>query len=266
MKHKKYLQPVFGFSTSWDEKPKSVGDNKPGRGYATRVQFRGIGDLDSYQQEMRKERAVFDENRSTRIEYSPAGELFILNRGRNGAGLWVCHFCGKMWEYPPLKNDIKHKNKFGKDCAGKMPYSVSLGHTFSTDILRIELPIFFPTKDVKDVPTSVLYALLDGASDTLGIQRSDINGCLDYNGVSPAIVLFDDAAGGAGHMKHIFDDFERVCKAAIQRVDGHCGCSEETSCYGCLRNYSNQYEHEHLTRGGAYVYLKWLINNERCEE
>jgi len=262
MRIKKYIVPVFGFSTSWEDKTKSVGDDRPSRGSITRVQFRGIGELDEYQKESRKSRTALKGNRSVVIEYSPAGELFVLNRGKSGSGLWICKFCGKMWGYPPEKNDIKHKNRFGKDCASTFLLPTSLGHKFTTDVLRVVVPDFsqFNVYE-KNIPSSVLYAILDGASETLGIQRSDINGCLDYSGVFPALIFFDEAAGGAGHMKHLFTDMEKVLVAASDRVDGHCGCSDETSCYGCLRNYGNQFEHELLTRGGALKYLKWLTSS-----
>ena len=46
------------------------------------------------------------------------------------------------------------------------------------------------------------------------------------------------------------------------RVSGSCGCSEDTSCYGCLRNYGNQFEHEHLIRGAAKEYLEWLLDSK----
>ena len=259
MKSNKYIVPLFGFSTAWEDKPESVGDERPGRGYSTRVQFHGIGELDEYQKENRKSRVALKGDRSVKIEYSPAGELFVLNRGSNGSGLWICRFCGKMWGFPPEKKDIKHKNKLGQDCTGTFLLQTSLGHKFTTDILRVALPDFsrFSVHE-KSIPASVLYAVLDGASDSLGIQRSDIDGCLVYSSVYPSLVLFDEAAGGAGHMKHLYTRMEEVLAAAASHVDGRCGCSEETSCYGCLRNYGNQFEHEHLVRGGALKYLNWL--------
>lgn len=44
------------------------------------------------------------------------------------------------------------------------------------------------------------------------------------------------------------------------KVSGQCGCTPETSCYGCLRNYSNQFFHDEISRGIAYEYLDWLLN------
>ena len=259
MKQRRFLIPIFGFSTALDEKPVNVGDTRPQRGYATRCQFWGIGELDEYQKEQRRETTLFEDDRLLSMEYSPNGKLVVLNQGKSGGGLWVCKLCGHVQEYP---TEPQHNNKLGKKCPNTHLAHTSLGHWFSTDIVRIELPdcpaqIFYQGKNIH---LSVLYAILDGAAQALGIARSDISGCVDYEGTKPAIILYDEAAGGAGHVKKVFDNFIEVLKTATRRVDGSCGCSEETSCYGCLRNYSNQYEHDKLTRGGAYKYLKWLTS------
>ena len=71
--------------------------------------------------------------------------------------------------------------------------------------------------------------------------------------------MFDEAAGGAGHVKRIYSQLGTILKAAYRRVDGHCGCGEETSCYGCLRSYGNQLEHDILARGMAKEYLEWIL-------
>jgi len=34
-----------------------------------------------------------------------------------------------------------------------------------------------------------------------------------------------------------------------------CECGPETSCYGCLRSYTNQIYHEHLVRSAAEAVL-----------
>ena len=262
MKRRKFIIPIFGFSTSFDEKPIRVGDARPQHGYSTRSQFWGIGELDEYQQEQRKSRTVFGEDRAAFLEYSPNGRMVVLNQGKNGGGLWVCKACGHVQEYP---TEPQHNNKFGKKCINTHLSHTSLGHWFNTDIVRIELPccpaqLQFPGKDIR---LSVLYAILDGAAQALGISRSDINGCIDFDGIHPAVILYDESAGGAGHVKKIYENIEKVFITAMHRVDGSCGCSEETSCYGCLRNYQNQYEHDKLTRGGAYYYLKWITTSLR---
>lgn len=46
---------------------------------------------------------------------------------------------------------------------------------------------------------------------------------------------------------------------AKQKVSGTCGCGEDTSCYGCLRSFENQFYHEILERGLAQKYLGELL-------
>ena len=104
-----------------------------------------------------------------------------------------------------------------------------------------------------------MYAILEGASKALDISRGDISGCVTLN---QEIILFDDTPGGSGFVKHIYFHIAEVLREAKNKVSGICGCTEETSCYGCLRNYSNQF----LSRGLAYKYIDWLLNGTNDEE
>ena len=257
MKAHKFVVPIFGFSTSWIEKAKKVGENRPKRFYPTKVQFGGFDELDPYQKEERREEEIHIADKTINSIYSPQGKLVVMNKGINDAGLFICKYCGYAQS---TLQDFTHKNRMGKECPNKYAYNAALGHIFTSDILRLE----FPVKYVKQIPdrdqwSTLLYALLEGASDALGISRDDINGCLDRSYKHPAIILFDEAAGGAGHVKRIYGNLKSVLKAAYKRVDGHCGCGEETTCYGCLRNYRNQLDHEILARGMAKEYLEWIL-------
>ena len=40
-----------------------------------------------------------------------------------------------------------------------------------------------------------------------------------------------------------------------------CECGPETSCYGCLRSYENQRDHDNLSRGAAEQVLRRLMDN-----
>ena len=115
---------------------------------------------------------------------------------------------------------------------------------------------------------SVLYALIEGAVGHLGIDRREIDGCLNFTTQSPlpSFILFDQVPGGAGHVKRIGAALDKVIIEAKKRVNGTCGCGEETSCYGCLRNYSNQMNHDTLKRGLALNYFKALDNESLAYE
>jgi len=53
-------------------------------------------------------------------------------------------------------------------------------------------------------------------------------------------------------------------EVAMKRVDGKCGCDEDTSCYGCLRSYRNQFAHQYLQRGPVLDYLKSIVDRIRA--
>ncbi|MGE5577752.1 MAG: hypothetical protein ACM3TT_11235 [Syntrophothermus sp.] len=53
----------------------------------------------------------------------------------------------------------------------------------------------------------------------------------------------------------------RAClEAAQKRVSGNCGCDGNTSCYGCLRSYRNQFAHQYLKRGPVMHYLERILS------
>lgn len=257
MKPHKVIIPIFGFSTSWIEKAKRVGESRPKRFYPTRVQFGGFDVLDTFQEEEKQEADILISDKKIVAKYSPQGKLVIMNRGTTGSGLFVCKYCGYAQATP---QEFKHKNKMGHDCPNKYATNVALGHIFASDVLRLEFPLHYvkPIEE-KDHWTTLLYAILEGASDALGISRDDINGCLDRSGNHPIIILFDETPGGAGHVRRVFAQLDTVLKAAYRRADGHCKCGEETTCYGCLRGYSNQLDHDIMARGMAKEYLEWLL-------
>lgn len=266
LKPKKFYVPIFGFSTMYGEKPKNVGETRPERYYSTKIQFGGFGHLDAFEEVERKEDLITIGGNEIHTLYSPQGKLVVLNRGKNNTGLAVCSLCGFATDYT---KPFPHKNKFGRDCPNGFATNAALGHMFLSDVLKLRFPnkVIDATsyEDGKDKWSTLLYAILEGASDVLGISRSDINGCVDWSDGYPVLILFDEASGGAGHVKRIHQNLESVLKGAFKRVDGHCGCGKETTCYGCLRSYGNQMEHDVLARGLAKSYLEWLLSSQHSD-
>ncbi|SEL27619.1 Helicase conserved C-terminal domain-containing protein [Ruminococcus sp. YRD2003] len=262
MNPKKFIIPLFGFSTQIEYKPKPVGETKPARYYATQTQFWGIDDLTEKQKAEAMEKDMSFKGKAAHITYSPGGKLFVLNQGMNGRGLRVCPTCGYTIDpTTPLKGN-EHITKYKKKCKSKNLINVSLGHEFSTDIIKIALPsheVSLAGTQDKNQDMSVLYAILEGASKALDISRDDISGCVTE---SRELVLFDDTSGGSGFVKYIYNNFDAVLREALNKVSGMCGCTEETSCYGCLRNYSNQHFHDMISRGLAKEYISWLLYAE----
>lgn len=264
MNAKKFIIPSFGFTTSIEDKPKTVGDSRPKSYYSTQTQFWGIGDITAKEKSEALDRTAVIGGKRIDLSYSPGGKLFVLNQGTNGRGLNVCPTCGYACDPTVGNPGREHKNAFGKLCSSPL-INVSLGHEFATDIVKITLPEHFVSLDTsgniekKDLRLSTLFAILEGAASALEISRDDISGCVAEDG---ALILYDDTPGGSGFVKQVYEQFEKIIPAALEKVSGKCGCTEETSCYGCLRNYSNQYYHDMLSRGLAYKYLNWILTGE----
>jgi ATP-dependent helicase YprA (DUF1998 family) len=262
---RKFIVPLFGFSTKMGDKPNMVGDSKPSTYYATQTQFWGIENLTEMQKAKAKKRDIQLSGKSIDITYSPGGKLFVLNQGINGRGIKICPSCGFATDVNNVLKNGKHETKYKRNCGNKSFINASLGHYFSTDILKIKLPLHDINIQMpegvtpKDQGLSILYAILEGASVALDISRDDISGCVSGDG---DLILFDNTAGGSGFVKYIYENFEKVLRSARNKVSGICECTEETSCYGCLRNYSNQFHHDLLSRGLALHYIEWLLDEE----
>ena len=114
--------------------------------------------------------------------------------------------------------------------------------------------------------------LLEGLSREMGIERTDIKGCLFRTAAEGtmvhSVILYDAVAGGAGHVRRIATEDGAALQAVLKRalsIVNSCGC--DSSCYHCLRNYYNQKIHDNLDRKKAAAFLEqWIGRMERSEE
>jgi ATP-dependent helicase YprA (DUF1998 family) len=145
----------------------------------------------------------------------------------------------------------------GIPCAGPSRW-LDLAHSYETDLLFIDIRM--PGASSAQAHwKSLVYAVLEAACDELEIARDDIGASLaPTSAASWEMVLFDTVPGGAGHVLLVEQDLERVLQAALKRVSS-CECGAETSCYGCLRSYGNQREHDDLSRGAAVALLQAML-------
>jgi len=243
-----YLVPQFGFVTN-RQKPKEP-KGRSTRVFTTRPYFVGLAVSQS---------AEFDFGAIKVTKASP-GRMVVLCEGRRGRGFYICSHCGAGFR--ERKN--QHETPYGENCFGTLK-QVSLGHEFVTDVLRVQFLPELPQADIDGVwfAYSLAYALVEGAAEVLEVPSSDLSTTVVYSGDNaiPPIILYDNVPGGAGLVAR-FEEKEilRDClKAALERVSGGCGCGEDDSCYGCLRNYRNQFAHQHLRRGPVMHYLKTLL-------
>ena len=241
---RKYLIPEFGFVTPLFKKP-SEPRGRARRLYTTRPFFRG------FEQDAQPEtKAILD----VQVTKALPGTLIILCEGRNREGFYICVSCGAHMAKPQKE----HKSYSDSKCTGTLE-KFSLGHELVTDVVRLQFPQLHGEWD----SYSVAYAVLLGAAETLDVPDTDLNVTITRGGNpgESAIVLYDNVPGGAGlvvqlEREHVFN--EVLCNAG-KRVQGKCGC--DSSCYGCLRSYRNQFAHPHLDRNRALEILDLQSRN-----
>ncbi|APA97244.1 hypothetical protein NS506_03191 [Nocardia seriolae] len=177
--------------------------------------------------------------------------MAVLAEGKGG-GFHLCEWCGwaTVVEGKRAHRAGHERPATGTPCSGPLQ-RVALAHRYETDVAEFTFEDMSYDKDSESKWLSVLYALLEGASEALEISRDDIDGTLSWSADGRrSIVLFDTVPAGAGAAKKIAEHLEQVVHHAVVRVTV-CDCGPETSCYGCLRSFRNDRFHERLSRAGA---------------
>jgi ATP-dependent helicase YprA (DUF1998 family) len=178
------------------------------------------------------------------------------------------------------KEHLKHDNPItGKDC---LPYEkyIHLGHEFRSDLLKIQFNpttnppyLFGEVRNILDGTTvssiendenksiggldfwrSLTYALLAAAALVIDVPRNELDGLFrPLNNRSTEIIIYDNVPGGTGYSKRIAERFSEVLERAY-KLTNECECG--TSCYECLRTYSNQPFHNDLDRRSVINFLQ----------
>ena len=233
---RQYLIPQFGFVTGLFQPPKEP-RGRVRRLYTTRPFFKGFG------------ADVLPETKhllGIAVTKAAPGTLVVLCEGHNRQGFYICLTCGSHL----TEQEHEHRTPWDTLCSGTLRH-FSLGHELVTDVVRLQMP----NLDGEWTAYSVGYALLLGAAERLGVPDTDLNVTIagvdataTVASTTASIVLYDNVPGGAGLVAQLEreDVFTEVLRHARERVSGGCGC--DSSCYGCLRSYRNQFAHPHLDR------------------
>lgn len=246
-----FIEPVHGFKTGLTKESTRM---KPKRSYAGEVIYIGGGIVDEKRLEL---------GRALMIETSTDDELLVMNK----SGFYMCPVCGYSdivkggGALPQITKG--HKNYRQYECQCQELNYLKIGHKFRTDVARFTIPILETTEKISyPKALSFLYALLEGVSNALEIERTDIDGILEMNEEKESfdVLIYDNVPGGAGHVKRLLNREAIIdsLKAALEKVSQPC-CDENTSCYNCLRNYYNQSQHEKLQRIFAIEVIKRII-------
>ena len=271
-----FIIPVFGFIAGHDVD--NPGEEQPQRTYSSQVYFADY-DENRVQKFGESTEYALVENVFLEIQqrYSKYGWMALVNDGF-GQGFRICPTCGwakviSFTQNAPVAFGLGQRRGAaqgghnhpvtGEPCSGTT-FTRHLGHRYLTDVLELRI---YGTSSLLRNPNamrSLMYALLDGASKTLGIRRDDIDGTLFYRnyGDPPSLILFDTVPGGAGHVEHVRNSLRQAAEAGLKKVET-CQCGQpngDTSCYNCLRNYRNQRYHDELQRIYAIQLLKMIVN------
>lgn len=245
------LEPRLGFITDKADAPDAP-LRRPERDYRTDDYY--VGDQHDIIKKMRFSFAGAE----VELQSTANDSLVVIGSDKHT----ICPICGWTSDAKaPLK--AEHYTSWGSKCTyegqGEECY---LSHVFKTDVVQIT---FFTVESTEyEKMLSVMYALLEGLSRALDIERTDLKGCLhrkNCNGqILYSVILYDAVAGGAGHVRRLVTDdgkiFSHVLQSAFEVVTS-CDC--QPSCYHCLRNYYNQRIHDLLDRDKAKEFLaQWL--------
>lgn len=257
-----YVIPKFGFVMA-NEDAKQAGAIKPERTYRGEISYIGDG--------TRIKPHNFTVN-GKRIEIgaSKMDELAVLNR----ANFYICDACG-YGKIEPKKfvKEIhcKHERPTGYPCGSQKLTRRVLGHEFQTDVVMLK----FLDEDIVSLERAwtILYALLEGLSRHLTVDRNELSGCLHWFkrddsivGGNYGFILFDNIPGGAGYVRQLRTP--NAIKGMLEKgelVVRRCTCGEDlgdTTCYGCLQNYYNQQQHDLMQRRFAIELFDSLKGNE----
>jgi hypothetical protein len=249
-----FLVPEFGFNTHSD-RPGRPSDRRPVQRSATQVHFSG------------KESAIA-QGPVRRIRFGGPiieatawkdADLAVLTR----TAFRVCEICGFA---VPVGTAIprSHQGPWGRQCEAPVSQAPrQLGYVFKTDICQIGFPgCSTPPGGDDAFWYSLLFALVEGCAEALDIARDDIGGVLAFESRQPDVILYDDVPGGAGHTWRIANEpasLASVLTSARDRVSGDCGCDPDTTCYGCLRAFTNQRFHDVMQRRLPLSFLDELL-------
>lgn len=263
-KENTFIVPEYGFIISPQINKSTT--KKPVRTYRGEIFY--VGDKTETIENEEKELKI--NGRSIQIKSTSNDELVVIN----SSNFFVCNSCGystvneKLNDVSFINSKETHNTPFGRVCKNTKLYRRTLGHKFKTDVAYISVSMYIE----KERALSVVYALLEGVSQYLGIERNDISGTLHYNRLESGIwetnfILFDTVPGGAGHVRRIGmadeNQLVKMLKKSLEIVK-QCNCGEESNgdsaCYSCLCNYYNQKHHDIIKRRYAIDFFEGILN------
>ena len=241
-----FIQPRFGFIAYADHR--SAGTNAKPRRVSGSSSYVSSGSEDDAN--------WIDESK---FSYSVAHDSQLLTITTKE--FLFCKTCGYAQPIEQGRPRSHKDPRSGNDCSTTATSPIYFGHEFKTDVFRMKfiqnsVPCICGEVDCLGSIESAAAALVTAAARVLGVANSDLNSSAQrYTTGEARINIFDTTPGGIGLAVAISERLDEIF-AQAKRILRECpNCDEDSSCYTCLRSYSNQRKHDHLVRKHASLVL-----------
>jgi Lhr-like helicase len=206
-------------------------------------------------------------------------ELIVSNTGPEGAGYNYCTSCGRIEPSAIVgtsivrgSHDKPYPDSRQQHCEdGKVARGIALGTNFISDILLMQFKAdtyidISPTRSSTRIALrTICESLVQGAVQLLALDESEL--AADFR---PAIIpggpdsslveifMYDTLPGGAGFSRLALDQGIKLFETALVILES-CSANCDSSCYRCLRKFSNKFEHNLLDRHLGASLLRHFI-------
>ncbi len=252
------LFPKHGFSSAaWDPPKWSNDVEHVGKTETASITFTQHGDV--------KDLTVtenFGEISGLTARYRGNGDLLVYNRGENEKGFAICLKCG----YADSEKEYGEGRVVlptGFDSHAPLTATSPWFHCWSssetpilrnqilaaretTDVLMLDFSAWVGGDEGAAVATTLGHALLRAGAQLLDLDHRELGVLIvpaGEGGKSWGAVIYDSTAGGAGHVRELFEIGRRWLQETHQTLwinrDHHERC--ETACLECLLSFTAQY-------------------------
>jgi DEAD/DEAH box helicase domain-containing protein len=270
---KTLLVPRYGYSTAASDPPSWSGQQeRVGRALLASTEFLNPGTNNVLND-------AFGGITGLRANLCEGGEILATNGGAVGLGFAICTRCGfadsevklgSAREKLPkgFDNHIPLQKTSGR-CWGRKEAPVLRNHHLSaqqnTDLIQLDFASVPGPFLTQHVVTTLGYALKQAGAEMLELDLREIGmtPCRVGNFGAWGLQLFDNTAGGAGHVVELFSRgsewLQRSLSLMIQDEDHDRICV--SACLRCLLTTASQYDYEIglLKRQEARIILSGLL-------
>ena len=268
-----WLRPP-GFAHPIDAEEVTSPDDMPETSYATRAKLT-MGTPD----EEEEWTTVNDRIRVLRDRQ----HLLVSNTGPKKDGYTYCTKCGRIEAStdPNSKLGGAHGKPYPDDdgqqmCDGdRTARHLVLGTDFITDIALFSMRVAAPVKlkpghsSTAVALRTISEALAQAACQLLEIEPGELLAEFrpaltpaGKSGLEAEIFLYDTLPGGAGFSSQIAERGLELFQWALHLIE-HCPEECDASCYRCLRNFKNKFEHSLLDRHVGAALLQYLLTGDQ---